>query len=198
MSDSTQSTPRAPAPRPSSGPPPAAPEAPPGPTPGLPGEEPPPVSRSSARPATSELPELPEDCGIRETLLWRFERPEDDAALRRLGGMLGDLVDETGQFGPLSRRHCGEPETDDPDRAGRRAATSSGVGAPRSIPRETLRAVALDLFYSARSLSELAAGRFASELSPGDALLAEAAEAWSARTTLLAAGIVEALEAPAS
>lgn len=118
------------------------------------------------------LPELPEDCGIRETLLWRFEDGEDEAALRRLGSMLTELVDESGQFGP--------------ERA--------GAGGGFSLPREELRAVALDLFYSAQYLSDVAAERFASELTREEVRLAESSEHWAAQTTVIAAFIWEALE----
>lgn len=37
---------------------------------------------------------------IREALLWRRRDPEDAAAIRRLGDLLYELVNESGQFGP--------------------------------------------------------------------------------------------------
>jgi hypothetical protein len=123
-----------------------------------------------------DLPELPEDCGIRETLLWRFRDPEDEVALRRLGDMLTELVNESGQFGPEGPRGTDDsPEGD------------------FSLPREELRAIALDLFYSARHLSEVAAERFASELTDGEVRLSEQSERWAAHATVVAALIWEAV-----
>ncbi len=141
------------------------------------------------------LPELPEDCGIRETLLWRFEDGEDEAALRRLGSMLTDLVDESGQFG-AERAGCvgsvrsGDRAGDGPGDAGERARAVKAF----SLPREELRAVALDLFYSAQYLSDVAAERFASDLTREEVRLAESSEHWAAQTTVIAAFIWEALE----
>lgn len=141
------------------------------------------------------LPELPEDCGIRETLLWRFEDAEDEAALRRLGSMLTELVDESGQFGPgragpvasvLSAGGDGDGPGDSGERVRGREAFS--------LPREELRAVALDLFYSAQYLSDVAAERFASDLTREEVRLAESSEHWAAQTTVIAAFIWEALE----
>lgn len=192
MSDSNQSTPGSSNPAADSG---ATPAAPPLPVPDLPEEDLLPEDLSpeellaAVPPAAtdlSELPDLPEDCGIRETLLWRFERPEDEAALRRLGSMLGDLLAATGQAGP-----------------------ETAGGRPPGTTRQTVRAVALDLFYAARSLSEVADGATVAGSAPersgagpdrggSDGLLVEASAAWSAHATLLAAGILEALEGPPS
>jgi hypothetical protein len=137
---------------------------------------------------TVDLPELPEDCGIRETLLWRFRDPEDEVALRRLGGMLTELVNESGQFGP---EHPGGPAhrrgASGPERL--HGARAGGF----SLPREELRAVALDLFYSARFLSEVAAERFASELTGDEIRLAEQSDRWAAHATVVAVLIWDAL-----
>ena len=139
------------------------------------------------------LPELPEDCGIRETLLWRFEDGEDEAALRRLGSMLTELVDESGQFGRErfgAAGAVGARGGDGPGDSGDGTRTVESF----SLPREELRAVALDLFYSAQYLSDVAAERFASDLTREEARLAESSEHWAAQTTVIAAFIWEALE----
>lgn len=115
--------------------------------------------------------DLGEPAALREALLARFERPEDVAALRRLGAMLFELVDESGQWGP--RRH-GVVEV--------------------SPTRLCLRAACADLFHVARDLAAVAADRFESDLVGEDHRLAEQAERWAAGVTRLAAAIGATLE----
>lgn len=115
--------------------------------------------------------DLGEPAALREALLARFERPEDVAALHRLGALLFELVNESGQWGP------------------RRA------GLPQASPtRLCLRAASVDLFHVARDLAALAADRFESALDAEDHRLAERAERWAASATTLAAAIGGALE----
>jgi len=130
------------------------------------GEQPAPIGL--ADPSGPERPpaDLGEPAALREALLARFERPEDVAALRRLGALLFELVNESGQWGP---RRAGVPAV--------------------SPTRLCLRAASVDLFHVARDLAAVAADRFESELDGEDHRLAEQAERWAASTTRLAAAI---------
>jgi len=131
-----------------------------------PGEQPEPIGL--ADPSGPERPpdDLGEPAALREALLARFERPEDVAALRHLGGLLFELVNESGQWGPRS------------------------AGVPEASPtRLCLRAASVDLFHVARDLAAIAADRFESELDGEDHRLAERAERWAASVTTLAAAI---------
>lgn len=126
-----------------------------------------------ADPSGPERPpaDLGEQAALREALLARFERPDDVAALRRLGALLFELVNESGQWGPRT------------------------LGVPESSPtRLCLRAASTDLFHVARDLAAVAADRFESALDPADHRLAEQAERWAASATHLAAALGGALD----
>jgi hypothetical protein len=107
-----------------------------------------------------------ESAGFRETLLFRFDQPEDRGALRHVARLLHDSALELA----------------------RPASFSPGGG--ESSTREELRAVAADLRHAQGFLAAVARTRDESELPPADAALAELA----ARQAREVAAVATALE----
>jgi hypothetical protein len=104
---------------------------------------------------------------IREALLFRFRDPKDAATVRRLGDLLLDLVNESGQHGPED----GE-----------------------SSIRAALIAVAQDLLCDASNLTEIAdERRWNRDLAKEETHFAERALSWAAQVQLLAGAMLQAL-----
>lgn len=89
---------------------------------------------------------------LRQTFAWRFQQPEDLAALTRVLQRLEEWAMETGQFGPENRVDC-------------LAAAIEAAG--------------LDALFLAAFLEELARERFASALTEEQSRQCERAERWA-------------------
>lgn len=101
---------------------------------------------------------------LRRTYAWRFQRPEDAAALNRLGEILQEWIYETNQFGP----------DDTPDLIG-----------------AEMRAAGEDLVLLAEYLRAKARERFDSAVGEEDGRLCERAERWAEQAEALGRLIIE-------
>jgi hypothetical protein len=110
-----------------------------------------------------------ESAGFRETLLFRFDQPDDRGALRHVGRMLHESALELARPAPISP-----------------AGAESGT-------REELRAVAADLRHAQGFLAAVARSRDESELPPADAALAEMAVRQAREVAVVAAALERAL-----
>lgn len=123
---------------------------------------PPPV----ATPPTIVPETWEEHPGFRETFLYHFTRPEDNACLRQLGRLLYELILETAGTMPYP---------------------------PESATRTELRAALGDLRHVQGFLASVAQERKDASLSPGDEHLSALADAWAHQTGILAYQIEEEL-----
>ncbi|HEX4952537.1 MAG TPA: hypothetical protein VF017_03965 [Thermoanaerobaculia bacterium] len=106
---------------------------------------------------------------FRETMLRHFTRAEDQAALRQVGRLLFESALEQAHLWPL-------PEESETVLA--------------------LRAAALDLLHTARTLTALGHSRWASLLSPAEETLARLAERSAPQVERLARRLAQAAETP--
>ena len=124
-----------------------------------------PADRQAQHPSPAPSP-------IRTALLWRFQDPEDAAALRRVGTILDELLDTSEQHG----------SRDDDNQV-----------------RPAVRAVIQDLLADAANLAALAEQRaWDGDLSSEEFALAMRADAWADQVKALAASFLHELGEPAA
>jgi hypothetical protein len=107
-------------------------------------------------------PPDPEEIAFRHTLLYRFEDSAGAEALRYVGRLLADYLDETGQWGDA---------------------------AIPSVTAGKLRAVAADLRELEAFVDQLRRARFATVMEPHEERLANLAEGWFKKLGKLANSI---------